>query len=403
MARRGTLWLGAVLLLVAAPANAQDEMQRELRESQARLEQIRQERAQLQQEMQQLQTRVRDVSSELANIGRQVAVSNEALQELTFQQSTLETSIANVRTELVHSRERVEDRTAKLHRRLRTIYKRGPMHAVRVLLTAESFASLLTRFRYLETLALHDRHLIRDVRALERELLGQEAQLGDQMRQLAGLRQEREEEVARLGQLEVQHERTLQSYRSRQRQAEGRLAQLERDAERLTGLIADLERRRLEAERRRTVAGQPVEEAAITTRDLGALNWPVEGRLIYGFGPERRPNGVILRWNGIGIGAAAGEPVRAVEEGTVVLAGPFEGYGPSIMISHGGGYYTLYLYLQRLQVSEGQRVAAGEVIGAVGGERSPEGAHIEFQVRAPVNGAPVAVDPLTWLRGRPSS
>src|SRR5690606_27239532 len=103
-----------------------------------------------------------------------------------------------------------------------------------------------------------------------------------------------------------------------------------------------------------------------------------------------------------GIASQPGTPVRAVEEGTVVMAGPFEGYGPTVMISHGAGYYTLYLYLASVAVQEGDRVAARQVIGTVGGEKTPEGPHIEFQVRAPVgrSGVPEPVDPLSWLRSR---
>src|SRR5690606_6639843 len=150
---------------------------------------------------------------------------------------------------------------------------------------------------------------------------------------------------------------------------------------------AALERRRLEAERRRIIAGgAPAGEGTITTADPGSLAWPVEGSLVYRFGPERRPNGVVLPAHGIRIGGPPGTPVRAVEAGTVVMAGPFEGYGPTVMLSHGGGYYTLYLYLGSVSVRDGDLVTAGQVIGTVGGERTPEGPHIEFQVRVPVAG-----------------
>ncbi|MGH7476771.1 MAG: murein hydrolase activator EnvC family protein [Longimicrobiales bacterium] len=398
-------WLLASVALCAAlglvsPASAQESTRRELRESALRLDQIREERERLQLEMQQLRSRVRDVSSELTNIERQVAYSNEVLQELNFQAATVEESVANVAAELTRSRAELRSRTQRLNRRLRAIYKQGALHSLRVLLSAQSVGELLNRYKYLQLVALHDRALIQDVTRLERELVGQELELREQMAILDGLREEKLGEVEQLQRLETQHEQTLRNYQSRQRQAEGRLEQLERDAARLTTLIADLERRRVEEERRAAIAGQPVGGGAIGTRDLGALNWPVDGSLIYRFGPQRRPNGVVLRWNGIGIGAPAGTPVRAVEEGTVALAGPFEGYGPSVMISHGGGYYTLYLYLQSLAVAEGDRIAGGQVLGTVGGERTPEGPHIEFQVRAPVNGAPIAVDPLSWLRAR---
>lgn len=79
------------------------------------------------------------------------------------------------------------------------------------------------------------------------------------------------------------------------------------------------------------------------------------------------------------------------------MAGPFEGYGPTVVLSHGGGYYSLYLYLDEIQVQEGEPVARGQVVGSVGGTRTPEGPHIEFQIRAPGG---EAVDPLTWLQQR---
>ncbi len=93
--------------------------------------------------------------------------------------------------------------------------------------------------------------------------------------------------------------------------------------------------------------------------------------------------------------------MRAVKAGTVVLAGPFEGYGPTVVLSHGGGFYTLYLYLEEIGVIQGREVEAGQVVGTVGGSQTPEGPHIEFQIRAPVaGGAPQAMDPLQWLKGR---
>jgi murein DD-endopeptidase MepM/ murein hydrolase activator NlpD len=68
-----------------------------------------------------------------------------------------------------------------------------------------------------------------------------------------------------------------------------------------------------------------------------------------------------------------------------------------VVVSHGGGYYSLYLYLKQVQVQQGAVITKGQVVGTVGGEHTPEGAHIEFQIRAPGG---QAVDPLTWLRGQ---
>lgn len=401
MRRVGAIVAG-LILLAAAPAGAQDAIRREIRESQLRLEQIRQEREQLQREMETLRARVSDVSTRLANIERQVAASAAVLREIEFQSAALARSVEETTRELIRSRDRLTEQRIILARRLRTIYKRGPLHTVQVLLSAESFGDLLSRYKYLHLIALYDRLLVDEVSRLEADLVAREKELTANLAELQRLRADKLGEFAHLQSLETEQQRALESYRAREQQAQGRLAQLERDEARLTGLIAELERRRIEEERRRAIAGRTVAEGTITTADIGTLDWPVDGRLIYRFGPERRPNGVTLRWNGIGIGAEPGTEVRSVEAGTVVMAGPFEGYGPSVMISHGGGYYTLYLYLGSIDVREGQSVLAGQRLGTVGGERTPEGPHIEFQVRAPTRsgGTPEPVDPLTWLRRR---
>lgn len=395
--------LTAITAAAPGPAAAQDSLRAQIRASQDRLEQIRAERAQLQAEMERLRSQVHDVASELVNIERQVAASTRALRELDFQAAALDSTIAATTRELLMTRDRLQERTVLLHARLRSIYKRGPLHTVRVLLSAQSFSDLLNRYKYLHLIAAYDRRLVDHVRRLEQKLVVQERELRQDQEELERLRREKAEELAHLRELEARHEAALRRYRAQALQTEDRLAQLERDEARLTDLIAELERRRLDAERRRAVAGAaPAAEGTITTADLGKLDWPVEGKLVYRFGPERRPNGVVLRWNGIGIAAPVGTPVRAVEAGTVVLAGPLEGYGPTVMLSHGGGYYTLYLYLQSVSVREGDLVTAGQVIGTVGGERTPEGPHIEFQVRVPVaGGRPEPMDPLEWLRSRP--
>jgi septal ring factor EnvC (AmiA/AmiB activator) len=304
--------------------------------------------------------------------------------------------------ELLRTREELKVDKAILHRRLRDIYKRGPLHSLRVLLGADSFADLLTRHRYLQIIASYDRALVDHVTQLERALEEHNRQLEEGLAELGRLRQTKLGEVAELRSVERERQAALGQFQDRERQALTRLEQLDADEARMTDLIDDLERRRLEEERRRALSGIGREgPSTLSGADAGSLDWPVEGELIYRFGRERRPNGTVLRWNGIGIQAPTGTPVKAVKAGSVVLAGPFEGYGPTVVLSHGGGFYTLYLYLEDIGVLQGREIEAGQVVGTVGGSQTPEGPHIEFQIRAPVaGGAPQAMDPLQWLKSR---
>jgi murein hydrolase activator len=393
--------MGMAFLLQVTLAAAQDPtLQRQILDSQRRLEAIREERARLQAEMDQIRSQMRSASTELRNIEQQLSASRSVLAEIDFQTDATANQVQETSAQLLRTREELREAHAILHRRVREIYKRGPLHSLRVLLGADSFANLLTRYRYLQIIASYDRNLVNRAATLEEALDLHNQQLEQSLAELGRLRQAKLGELAELRSVERGRQDALARFQDRERQAQSRLQQLEADERRMTDLIGDLERRRLEEERRRALAGLGREgPSTLSADDAGSLDWPVEGEILYRFGLERRPNGIVLRWNGLGIRAPAGTPVRAVRPGEVVMAGPFEGYGPTVVLSHGGGFYTLYLYLEEIGVVAGRTVEAGQVVGTVGGSQTPEGARLEFQIRAPVaGGAPQAMDPLQWLK-----
>jgi len=390
----------ACSLLMAGGASGQDpDIAREIQQSQRRLEQIREERAQLQREVGDVRNRVRNEAEELANVERRLSASRSVLAEVEFQSEATSGQVRETSVLLIQSRESLAESQAVLFRRLRDIYKMGPLHTMEVLLGARSFTNLLNRYRYLERIAAFDQALVERVRTLEADLLEQDDALRDRMALLGSLRQDRLSEVARLRSVESEHQSSLQQFRAREVTTTGRIVELEADEGRMTSLLDDLEERRLELEARRRAGG-----ATISPEDAGSLEWPVSGDVIYEFGPDRRANGTVIRWNGVGIAAPTGTPVRAVRDGTVAYAGPFEGYGPMVMLGHGDGFYTLYVYLEDIGVVQGREVTAGQVVGTVGGGDTPEGPHLEFQIRMPVDGGeggtPQAQDPLQWLRPR---
>ena len=400
--------LGRALLLIALAAapslvTAQDpDLQRQISESRVRLDEIRAERERLQRELEAARGGVRDAASELANIERQISASRSVMAEIDLQLEIAQSAAEDNSRSLLATSDRHREANAVLHRRLREVYKLGPLHTVRVLLGADSFADLLNRYRYVQMIASYDRALVDRVGMLESDLRARDQQLQANRVDLERLRQAQAREVAELRSVEADRQRALSDYRGQETRTLSRIQTIDRDAERMQGLIGDLDARRIEAEGRAT-GGRAAAASSLSSTDAGSLDWPVAGNLLYRFGVERRPNGTSLRWNGVGIAAARGTPVQAVRAGTVVLAGPFEGYGPTVVLSHGDGFYTLYLYLDEIGVVEGRRVDMGQVVGTVGGRDTPEGPHIEFQIRAPAapGGTPQPQDPLPWLKARP--
>ena len=210
LAAAALLLLGAGVARGQEPQQpAQENLRSQLRESQSRLEQIRRERADLQQQMELLRSRVHDVSGELVNIQRQVNVSANALHEIDFQQNTLSANVKATSRQLLLTRDRLVERNVVLRKRLRSIYERGPLSDVRVLLSAESFGDLLNRYKYLQLITVYDRLLVNEVKKLESDLLTQDRELSQNLDQLERLKTQKLEEFTQLQVLQDQQRRTL--------------------------------------------------------------------------------------------------------------------------------------------------------------------------------------------------
>ena len=383
-------------LVLPRPVLGQEEIRERIRESQDRLEQIRRERQELTREAGQLRGQVHNVSEELRNIEARIGSTSSLLAELDVQISAYGEQVDITTRDMLHTRDELELRRTELEERLREIYQRGQLHAFQVLFEARSFGELLSRYKYLHLVARYDRLLVGQVQELEEKLSEQRDQLASEYARLSALRMEKAREVGDLERLEGQRQRRLTNVQARVSQTETRLSALETEERRLGNLLAELDRARREAER---VAGT-TRSSSLRTSDLGQLNWPVEGDVVYRFG-DRRPD-VADTWKGLGIGAPRGTTVRCVESGEIAWAGSRGLLGQTVIIDHGGGYWSGYLYLQDVRVGVGDRVSSGTVIGHVGGdEESPQGTHIEFQIYEPDSrGDPRQVDPVRWLRGR---
>ena len=120
--------------------------------------------------------------------------------------------------------------------------------------------------------------------------------------------------------------------------------------------------------------------------------WPVEGRLMGGYGERIDPfSGEGTMHTGVDISAPTGTPVRVTADGIVKFAAWGHGYGQLIVVDHGNGIETYYAHLSRFGVVEGQEVRRGEQIGNVGSTGRVTAPHLHYEVR--IGGAPVNPQP----------
>ncbi len=123
-----------------------------------------------------------------------------------------------------------------------------------------------------------------------------------------------------------------------------------------------------------------------------------EGR---NFGARRVYNGATKSFHaGLDMAVPAGTPVAAAADGRVALAGDLYFSGGTVLLDHGGGLFTQYFHLSRVDVRDGEVVAKGAVVGLAGATGRVTGPHLHWGARW--NGARVNPDALLALPAWPA-
>jgi len=108
---------------------------------------------------------------------------------------------------------------------------------------------------------------------------------------------------------------------------------------------------------------------------------PLRGRLTSPYGYRRDPfTGVRTFHTGIDLAAPVGTPIKATLDGRIATTGYSAVYGNYVIVTHDGGYQSLYAHMHRIQVKRGQWVTQGGILGLVGNTGYSTGPHLHFSV-----------------------
>jgi murein DD-endopeptidase MepM/ murein hydrolase activator NlpD len=165
------------------------------------------------------------------------------------------------------------------------------------------------------------------------------------------------------------------------------------DADRLAEVTASRATR--EAEQAAAVQQQQQADAAAVEALRPQAVLPVNG--------ARLTTCFCMRWGtmhwGIDLAAPMGTPEYAAMDGVVLEAGPASGFGLAVYIQHANGDVTVYGHMEKILVTAGQVVKAGDTIALLGMNGQSTGPHLHFEVHTGgINGE--KVDPIPWLQAR---
>ncbi len=108
---------------------------------------------------------------------------------------------------------------------------------------------------------------------------------------------------------------------------------------------------------------------------------PVKGVISSGFGARESTSELVSSYHtGVDIAIESGTDIRVAHDGTVIMAKAFSTYGNCIMVEN-GKLVTVYAHCSKIDVTEGQKVEQGDVIGKVGMTGNATGPHLHFEIR----------------------
>lgn len=368
-----SLLLGALSVAAPPDTDVTPEQLEDLRERIGAIDkwlaEAEEDRSALERQLSATERRIGQLTRERRALRLQIEQQQQRLQQLEQEAARLSDTL-----------ERQRD---SLRQQIRAAWMEGDTPALKVLLNEADpsrIARTLTYYEYLsrntvERLEAFRRSLAAlkqtqtEAQATRTHLAESEQDLARRQQQLSATRQSRERTLAALE----------ADIRSRRNQRD----ELEADRKRLEALLEEVQR---------AIADIPAPNESQPFASLrNRLPWPVQGKVISGFG-DRYADGK-LRRTGLLIRTAEDAPVKAIHYGRVVFANWLRGFGLITIIDHGDGYMTLYGHSSSLFTSPGDWVEAGETIALAGRTGGTEEPVLYFEVRH--NGKPD--NPRRWL------
>ncbi len=396
------------------PGEGKNVSPQDISDQQQQLDALRDEARKNRELASRLRGREKSVSKDLRRIQQDLGTTTRYLRQLEAREKIVQRQKALTERSLSSSTAHREEQRATLAWRLREIYKFGRDRRLEALMSSTNFATLVQRGDFFQRILEADRALLTQIKDATQRISDHKQALEGTIKELGAISSEKQIESNRLSSLHRQQASLLSNVTTQRKSAEATARQMEASARRIQSLIATLERRRREAEE---AARRKAEEAAGGTtgskppkpvpsddkflananfgKNRGALSWPVRGAIVGTFGRNVNERfNTVTHNNGIDIAAPAGTEVRAVARGRVELSEYLPGYGNTIILNHGDGYYTIYGYCSSLNAGSGAEVVAGQTIARVGDTDSVKGPALHFEVRH----GKEALNPQAWLR-----
>ncbi|WP_448915431.1 murein hydrolase activator EnvC family protein [Eubacterium ramulus] len=377
------------------------QLENDLNDAQALIEQLQDQEGDIQETVRELDDRLTVISGNI-----------DALEVQTRQKNK---ELLDTQNQLAAARADESEQYESMKVRIRYMYQNSGISYLEALLESGSFAKMLKQVDYMSTMMQYDRAKLEEyqqtqaviqnaeetIRKDKADLEALQAQLEEEQQAVNLLMQEKETQLSGVRQGISEAEQNAQQYQQ-EIEAENQLIQEMLAAEAAAKKAAEEKKRQEEQQKQQESQKNNASSGSnVDTNDVyegGVFTWPCPSsrKITSGFGYRDKPTaGATSYHQGYDIGASAGAAIVAAADGVVTSTGYSSVLGNYVILSHGGGLFTIYEHCSAVLVSQGQSVSRGSTIAKVGSTGVSTGPHLHFGVQ--LNGK--YVDPGNYLKG----
>ena len=388
----------SIILLVGFiwAQRSQQDFQKELKAQSSAIQTLRNQieatKKRIQSEGRKEKSSVRKVS----NLSEEISLLERLVKEIDKEEKLLVADIYQTENQILKSEIELDTLRTRYARRINKIYKKGQLTNLEKIFSSTSWRQAIYRSKYLKIIAEIDQKTYKTIKSLLVEIGKQKLNLEAALRKKRRLKRDRSQTLTLVQNKRRKEQRALIKIRQSQKDLETFLTEKEAGVKQLKIIIDkirdDIDRFEREARIRQQ---QQVLQSKEFPKLKGQLEWPAKGRVITKFGRQWNPKLKTTTENpGIDIKGKPGSEIRTVLGGIVTTITFIRGFGTTIIIDHGNGFYTVYSHVSKVEINEDIQVRGGDVIAYMGDSSSINGAQLHFEIW----GQGKKLDPEKWLK-----
>ena len=383
------------LFTIASSQSSQRDYSEELRYQNDAINKMKKEIEELSSKLKKANINETTTSKRITNLDEELALVNKLVQSLKKEESSNRTKVNNLKGRIKTKEDELELLRKRYEQRIRNTYLKGRVSDLEKVLSSTSWRQAVYRTQYLKIISSIEQKMTKEIESILLVINKDKLKLESLLRQSISLKRDKQKQMTSLRKMRIRREKELNRIRQDKSALANYMQEKSAGVKQLESIIKKVLEDKARSEREERIRKQ---QQALKTKEFnllkGQLPWPTEGRVISKFGKQWNSRLKTTTDNpGIDIKGQPGSPIRSTMSGVVTTITYIRGYGTTVIIDHGGGFYTVYSHVTNIQTQVDSEVRSGDVIAYMGDSGSVNGSKLHFEVW----GKGQKLDPEKWL------